>query len=328
MKSLIDYIRVSDKHDNYYSSDEFKEKRQRELNEYLDNLSYKELNESKYNNQHLWVNSKDKENFYHDIQTWPKVKYNNWISEIINENLKSSSIEDFCKSLDKKFYDIINDIEIKDSSNNKINNSSAIIVRFNREVNIDDNLDEIVEICKWHRYFITEALKNELVFEPLDTEEVTKDIKNDFNNKIYRLIPNSIIDSVKKNGLIVYGMSGKDISDPIYHLTKETYKELLKKQSKDSLRNRLQRITNYRMFPNRVFVYYTNIDPKDAAIELGETIKKNFNKNDYSIVEVDLKHHKIPLFRDSMMDNSNEHIKYAYSNIDIPPNLITKIINL
>ena len=328
MRSLVDFIRISNDHINYDSSDEFKEKRQKELNEYLDNLSYKELNESAYKNQHLWINSKDKENFYHDIQTWSKQKYTPWISEIINENLKSSSIEDFCKALDKKFSNIINDIIIKDTSNNRIDNSSAIIVKFNNKNDIDDNLDEIVEICKWHRYYITEELLTELTFEPLETEEVTKDIKNDFNNKIYRLIPNSIIDSVKKNGLIVYGMSGKDISDPIYYLSKEHYKELLRKQSKDSLRNRLQRITTYRMFPNRVFIYYTDIDPKDAAIELGKTIKRNFNKNNYSIVEIDLKNHKIPLFRDSMMDNSNNHIKYAYSNIDIPPNLITKIINL
>lgn len=328
MKSIVDYIKVAKMseeryqhlHRGYIISEE----------DYLDNLTYKELNESNYQSQHIFQNAstKNKKTFYEDIQAWPQSKYDEWINGIIKENLKSTSIEKFCAALEKKFIKDMTDVEIVDPSNDTIENSSAICVKFKKENMIDDNLEELLNICEFHRYYITNVLKYQIYFEHLDTEEVTNTIKTKFGNKVYRFIKNETVKSVENNGLIVYGKSGRSITDPIYYLSTKDYKDMLAEQSKNTLRNRLQRVTTYRMFPNRVFVYYTDIDPKEAAIQLGKSIKRDFDINDYSVVEVDLKHHKIPFFRDSMMNNYNKHIQSAYSNIDIPPNLITSITSL
>ncbi|MCH5167529.1 MAG: hypothetical protein J1F35_06500 [Erysipelotrichales bacterium] len=317
MKSLIEFIKQEIEKENDFfkdnpSKDGFFYKR-------LNNIeSYEKLNDYIFSKKQLYINSNNKDSFYVDLRKLTKKEYNKYI----NESLYSASIKDFIIALEKKYNKSIDDIEIIDGIND-IERSGAIKIKFDKNI-LNDK--ELIEICKYYKYYISSINKNDIIFEPVNTKNITQIIKEKYHNKVYHLTKNENIESIKKHGLIVAGFANSNYDDIIWKISIEEYKNTFI-NLKDSIRKSIIKNLIYRNFSERVFVFYTNENINDTIEILGKTIDKGFNPSNYSVIEIDLKNHKIPFYHDSMMPINNQ-INYAYSTIDIPPSLISNIIKL
>lgn len=290
------------------SSQEIRDKSAREFEEYEKTKNYEDINKHAFENRVLFVNYKGKGEFYHEIETWPKLRKSLWIADVIEESLRSFNSNELVKAIEKvvgkcqhytEHYDIPGLVRI-------------------RIPGYRIWLNKILEICQFYRYYISFIDGDILFFEPVLTAEVTKEIKKDYGNKVYHLCNPEDVDSILKNGLIVSGATGRDVNNPLWYMAGEDLKDFLSKIEDNTIRKRIQKHTTYRIFPNRVFVFYTNIDPEDAKNIICDIT--NFSK-DRVIIEIDLQQHNIPFFVDRSM-REHDGVKFAYSNIDIPPKLL------
>lgn len=284
--------------------------------------------------------------FFDDWNKLTKLDRTNKFIELINETLRSKSINDFTKAIINKFKDLDNEyvkIEKIDSSisNNKSGAFKITLNWYEAKNNklkrfIYDNLTELLKLCKFYRYYISQYFLDYkglgfgyIIFEPLDTEEVTKEIKTKFNNKVYHVTSKEFINSIKENGLLISSPSThSDYNNPQYFISiKDLYKpnkEEIDELSKTT-RGRIRANNRYRNFTDRIFVFYSDKNIKDNAKYICQLLHKD-PKNSI-IIEIDLTGHKNPFFRDTIMIN-NDKIHSAYSNIDIPAKLISRIIEL
>lgn len=291
-------------------------------------LSCEELNESRLRRKNLLINSTDKENFYHSFDIMSSNQYANWLGNIISETLNSTKSSKFIKWFEDKFQNKLNKIRYVDSSiKREYDKAAAFVVPFKNLKNLKENFKEILEACKFRKYYITKVHGTSLIIEPTITEEVTKEIKNNFNNKIYHVTKKSKIIQIKKLGLYVTGYSKSNIEDPIVYLDQAKIEEINSSIPK-SLRDTLRSFLSYRNFTDRTFVFYTKLDIEKNFKKIINTIKSTDRYDEYCVIEFNLKTHHIPLFRDTMMSTKNNGLYYAYSNIDINPKLISEIYEL
>lgn len=297
-----------------FSSEKYKQRKYEEFENLIPD--WKKVNEAAFKNRTLFVNHRG-EDFYHELETWSKSKISKWYDDVIQEMLKSPNSREFVKAIRKKVGD---DVDADYTEDYDV----AGFIRI-RIYNLEKHLDNILEICKFFRYYISDIVDNIVLFEPILTQEVTKEIKNEYGNKVYHLTSKGNLASVLKNGLIVSGMSGKGIDDPILYMSCDDIRSSKLNNVGDTLRKRIQKHIQYRLFPDRCFVYYTKIDPVDAAKIVVDTTGGSLR--DKKIIEFDLGRHNIPFFRDRAM-REHEGVKYAYSNIDLPPKLISNTITI
>lgn len=304
MKSLLDTINLCSMEWRKLKGEEFENK----------DWDYEELNESHFRNRTLFVNHKG-DDFYHSLEILPTPKYSAWINDVIEESLRSQSAGKLYKALKN----VVGNVDFRCED---LNSPCLLKVEI---WNLEEYLPKILEICQFYRYYISAVYVNIVFFEPVLTTEVTKDIKNQYGNKVYHLCKKKNSESIKKNGLIISGATGQDIDDPIWYISWEDLEKTLDDIDDNTIRKKIQKHIRYRIFPNRVFVFYTN-ENLDYAVDVLCDIA-GFEKEKYNLVEVSLKGHKIPFFKDTSM-RDNDFVKFAYSNIDIPPKLITNTIEL
>lgn len=291
-------------------------------------------------------------NFIENLKKYRRSEVTEQYKQLINESIKSYSIGQFLHALYKGFpelddecvfYEIIDDnTSKKESGAFKIQIDWGDKYHGNKKLKtfLSDNLDEILKLCKFYRYYISKQSYDFrglgfgfILFEPLDTKEVTNEIKNKFDGKIYHLTSKEFVESIKKNGLKIASPALKsDYNNPQYFMSlKELSKNSNDVRDEDekiddsTIRGKIRLSRRYRNFTDRTFLFYSNINVQEA----GKYVAKKLNRKiEYSIlIEINLIGHKNPIFKDTVMTDT-EDIHFAYSNIDIPAKLISKIIEL
>ena len=280
--------------------------------------------------------------------------YCNLSSFIINESLSSVTADKFIDIFKKKLQITDDDIWFvpnKDVKPELLNTKTFVecIVKNHDKINpkwFNKNVNKINEICKLTNYYLTmnsisnvEYVRNSLTFEPLYPEMVTNNIKENFNGKIYHVTKTSNIDSINKKGILAVGPENKNIDDPILALDIDTLKtnalnNFLSDDSKTT-KEKIGKSIVYRNFPNRAFFFYGNKDVLKMAEELFKYLSKSssiWSKEDYSIVEIDINKHNLTLYKDTLLSPENDFDKkgiyFCYSNIDVPKEMISNIINV
>lgn len=316
-----------------------------------ENNDYQLLIDESIENKNLFINFLNNRNpddnlyneFYHNKEILENKKLESFKYKLILETLKSFNANKFAEAFQKKYDKIFDIVLIRtvDSSDDSLNRQTAFEIIYNirnkdDEKSFNKHKYDIIDMCQFYRYFITSQYDNYnnsnlglITFEPLDTKEVTKVIKTSFKGKFYHLTSIKNVESIKKFGLYISGPHAfSDSNDPVFYIRQtEIYKRanLSKLCDENTIRDNIRQSMTYRNFPDRTFVFYTYLDPREA----GEYLIKQLQKKDgkYCVVELDLKKHNNPIFQDTMMEFDDE-IFYGYSNIDIPKDMITNIYYL
>ena len=253
-------------------------------------------------------------NFIETINKCRRSEVKGLWNRLINESLKSFSASKFIDALYKKFPILNNDCvsyEIIDHSSSEDKSTAfRIIIEWEDSENkdklknfVEDNEDELIKLCKFYRYYISVNYPNfkdrkyaHVLFEPLDTEDITDEIKQHFNGKVYQVTNKKFINSIKKNGLLISSMiNDNDYNNPKYYVNIKDIKERGKNIDVATTRGYLRISKNYRIFTDRTFVFYTD---ESDIVSAGKYVCKKLNKNpkDSVLIEINLDGHKNPFF--------------------------------
>ena len=270
------------------------------------------------------------EEFFRDFKNVRRKDSVNFFNSLIVERLKTFPVERIIYAIEKRFYEHSSKFHFERvDKENKFDEPAALIFDIkDYETFIEDNFDRLVELCEDYGYYVTKygAFYSTIyiVFEPLNTENLSKEIKSDYDNKIYHLTFKDNVDSIKKYGIYIGSIKGDDIEKPDYFSIldkKETEGKLPK-----TIREKINKSIQYRYFTNRSFFFATKDDIQKASKKVLSMLNKGYGMNDCKIVEIDLKNHNFPLYKDTMMI-SDKDILFCYSTIDVPKQLISKIID-